>query len=112
MKLSCQFLVTVLTKLVSRDHPVPVLKAQLSARMSDRQLARSRLDSLTSTAREKINTAPVSEKTLAMVTSYVREWARTGRMASGLTEDIMFQTLVIEAQLLHGLLSVSLDTRS
>ena len=83
VKLSCEFLVTVLTKLVSRD-PVPVLKAQLSARMAVlvkqsregwevyRQLARSRLDSLTSTVREKINTAPVSEKTLASVTSYVR----------------------------------------
>ena len=33
VKLSCQFLVTILTKLVPRD-PVPVLKAQLSARMS------------------------------------------------------------------------------
>ena len=121
VKLSCQFLVTVLTKLIPRD-PVPVLKAQLSARMSVlvrqsregwevyRQLARSRLDSLTSTAREKINTAPVSEKTRATVTSYVREWARTGRMASSLTEDIMFRMPVFEAQLLPGLLSVSLDT--
>ena len=121
VKLSCQFLVTVLTKLVSLD-PVPVLKAQLSARMSVlvrqsregwevyRQLARSRLDSLTSTAREKITSAPMSEKTRATVTSYVQEWARTGRMASGLTEDIMFRMPVFEAELLPGLLSVSLDT--
>ena len=121
VKLSCQFLVTVLTKLVSRD-PVPVLKAQLSARMSVlvrqsregwevyRQLARSRLDSLDSSAREKITTASVSEKTRTTVTSYVREWVRTGRMASGLTEDIMFRMPVFESQLLPGLLSVSLDT--
>ena len=52
----------------------------------------------------------MSEKTRGTVTSYVREWARTGRMASGLTEDIMFRMPVFEAQLLPGLLSVSLDT--
>lgn len=34
-----------------------------------------------------------------MVTLYVREWARTGRMASGLTEYIMFRIPVFEAKL-------------
>ena len=121
VKASSQFLVTVFTKLVSRD-PEPVLKAQVGARMSVlakhsregweeyKQLARSRLDSLTSTAREEITVAPLTVKTRATVTSYVQEWARTGRMAPELTQDIMFRMPMFESQLLPGLLSVSLDS--
>ena len=121
VKASSQFLVTVLTKLVSRD-PEPVLKAQVGARMSVlakhsregweeyKQLARSRLDSLTSTAREEISVAPLTVKTRATVTSYVQEWAKTGRMAPELTQDIMFRMPMFESQLLPGLLSVSLNS--